>query len=352
MAYLSGINTKAALKLNPAATAWGTAGAVGAGDLCAATYTPNNSVQELMSSPIGSGRQMATDAEAGQIDYGFTLAGEATYQSGLDRVLAQFFGTSGAPTEVTGGQGDYRHRMTLNSTWNANRCTYAIQSSSAAVHEYPSAVFNSLTISSTSPKTFLNFSASALADTVLFSGTTNNWAAIDACTITDSEYIKVAASDNFWINAQGGGALSSGDILGITDYQIVLNKPQSTPKEIDGTSAVSAPVVDGMIDGTLTVTVRGSTDNTYMTAWSAGTEYKCLFKVIGTTISAGTPKSLTVYCPRMKLIEMPGYSVTDPGTNPLTLVFKLMAASANPTGMNSTLPYIELVNTKSGAYIS
>jgi hypothetical protein len=352
MAYLSGINSKAALRLNAAAVAWGTAGSVSTGDTCAATYTPNNTVQELMSSPIGSARQMATDAEAGTVDYGLTLAGEATFQSGLDRILAQFFGTSGAPTEVTAAQGDYRHRMTLNSTWNANRCTYVAQVSDATVHEYASVVFSSLTLTSASPKTFLNFSATGVANNVLFSGTTNSFANVTSTTIADSEYIKVAASDNFWINAQGGGALAGGDLLAITDYQIVINKPQSTPKEIKGSAGVNAPVVDNMIDATVTVTVRGNTDNTYHTAWSVGTEYKSLFRTVGTVIASGTNKSLTVYAPRMKLIEMPGYSITDPGTNPLTLVFKVMAASANPTGMDSTLPYVELVNARSGAYIS
>lgn len=351
MSYLSGINTRAALRLNAAATAWGTAGAVSTGDLCPATYSPSNSVQALMSSPIGTGRQMATDAEAGTVDYGFTLAGEANFQSGLDRALAQFFGTSGAPTEVTASQGDYRHRMTMNSTWNANRCTYAVQSASASVHEYPSAVFNSITLSSASPKTFLNWSATAIANNVLFSGTTNSFANITAATIADEEKIKVTAADNFWINSDSG-ALDSGDILAITDYQIVLNKPQSTAKEIRGLIGTGAPVVDNMIDGTLTVTVRGNADNTYHTAWEVGTEYKALFRTIGTVIGAGTNKSITVFTPRLKLIEMPGYSVSDPGTNPLTLVFKLMVRSANPTGMDSTLPYVELVNARTTAYIS
>jgi hypothetical protein len=351
MAYETGANTFAALKLNAAAVAWGTAGAVGTGDRCAAKFTHTTSGQRLDSSPIGTGNQMAVDSQLGAVQYALSLSGEATYQSGLDRIMAQFFGTSGAPTEVTATQGDYRHRMTMNSTWNTNYCTYAIESASATVMEFPSVAFNNLNIAVSQPKSFVTFTADGIANDLILTGTENSNAEIAAATIADTEKMIVGAEDSFWINSDAG-ALDSGDLVAITDYTINLSKPQASPNEIKGATGNSAPVGEDLVVGTVTVTIRGNTDNAWHTAWKAGTEYKSSFKVEGTQIGAGTNKSLTIFAPRMKLITVPDYNVTENGVNPLTLTFELLAASASPTGMNSALPYVDLVNGRSTAYIS
>lgn len=352
MAAKSGANSSAGLMVNPAATAWGTAGSLSTGHSCQAAYSANQSVSELTSSPIGTGNQMDVDSEAGAVEYGFSLAGEATYQSGLDIAMAQFFGTSGSPSEQNGGEGDYLHTMTFNSTWNTNYCTYGIETSSTTTHEYQSAACTSLSVSSSSVKSYLSWNASFIADDVILTSPTNNNAALQACTIADTEKIVVSSTDEFWINAQSGGALSSGDRLAITDYSLQLDKPQETAKEVKGASGNGEPVATGLLSGTLTVTLRANADNTYYTAWDAGTEYKCLFQSIGTQIASGDNKSVTFYTPRMKLINAPDFSNSDVGINPVTLTFKILAAESNPTGMSSTLPYVGLLNERSSAYLS
>jgi hypothetical protein len=47
----------------------------------------------------------------------------------------------------------------------------------------------------------------------------------------------------------------------------------------------------------------------------------------------------------MVLIQKPEISLANDGANPVTLTFKLIKAATNPTGMSSTYPYIEVVNT-------
>ena len=353
MVAKSGANSSAGLMVNASSVAWGaTAGSLGTGHSCQAAYTPSQSVSELTSSPIGTGNQMDVDSQAGAVEYGFSLAGESTFQSGLDIVMAQFFGTVAAPAEQNASEGDYMHRMTFNSTWNTNYCTYGIETSSTTTHEYATAACTSLSLSSSSVKSYLSWSASFVANDITLASPTNNNAALQACTIADDEKIVVSSTDEFWINAQAGGALSSGDRLAITDYSIQLEKPQETAKEVKGADGNGEPVATGLLGATLTITLRANADNTYYTAWDAGTEYKCLFQSIGTTIASGDDKSLTVYTPRMKLINAPDFSNSDVGINPVTLTFKILAASANPTGMNSTLPYAEIVNERSAAYLS
>lgn len=352
MAEKSGANSSAGLTVNSAATAWGTAGSLSTGDSCQAAYTPSQSVSELTSSPIGTGNQMDVDSQAGAVEYGFSLSGEATYQSGLDRVMAPFFGTSGTPSEQNVGEGDYLHTMTFNSTWNSNYNTYGIESSTTTTHEYASAACTSLSLSSSSVKSYLTWNASFVADDIILTSPTNNNAALQATTIADDEKIVVSSTDEFWLNAQAGGALSSSDRVAITDYTLTLNKPQETAKEVKGAAGNGEPVQTGLLEGTLSITLRKSEDNTYYTAWDAGTEYKCLFQSIGTQIASGDNKSITLYVPRMKLINAPDFNNADVGINPLQLTFKILAASSNPTGMSSTLPYAGLLNERSTAYLS
>jgi len=80
--------------------------------------------------------------------------------------------------------------------------------------------------------------------------------------------------------------------------------------------------------------------------------YKGLFKVEGEQIGAGDNYTAAFYFPKLKVVESPQYELSDPGINPLTVVFKGLAADANPTGMDSVYPYAEFINERSTAIIS
>jgi hypothetical protein len=74
--------------------------------------------------------------------------------------------------------------------------------------------------------------------------------------------------------------------------------------------------------------------------------------ITGTQIGSGVSKSFAVYLPKMILVTEPQYALTDPGTNTLALNFRLLKASSNPTGMNSTYPYFEIVNALSTSFLA
>jgi hypothetical protein len=54
----------------------------------------------------------------------------------------------------------------------------------------------------------------------------------------------------------------------------------------------------------------------------------------------------------MKLVQPPVTGLSSPGFNEVSMSFILMEADSNPTGMNSTMPYLEIINERSSAYIS
>lgn len=343
MTSIAGAQISAAVKV---ATTYGTAVSVGAGNKIAAEITPNFNVEELQARMIGTGRLMTDFATIGNFKPTIGLSMDAGYRNNMDVLLAQLFGTSGAPSEQTAGQADYLHTITFNSTLNAKYVTFAHETASATVYEYPSAAVRSFTISLDDAPGILNFDAELLANNVVLTSPTNNNAAIQAATFTETnvERIQYSFDDTFRLNASTGGALSGSDQLNITSYSLTLTRPQEIIGEIKGSVGNGQPRSEGLFEGTLTLGLKELTDHTFQTYWSAGTGLKCALNIQGTQIGSGVNKAITINIPKMQLVTEPQYPITSEGVNPVTLTFKLLYTSSAPTGMSSTYPYITIVN--------
>lgn len=329
------------------ASTWGTPTAAGAGDRLAAEISPNFNVSELVARGIGSGLLMASDVTRGNFIPTFDLVGDFGYRNGWDRIFACLFGTSAVPTEVTVGQSDYKHTLTLNSTLNPKFLMLAYETSSTTTLEAPTCAVQSIGLRTTSVPGYLEASASLLAGTVNLSSVTNTNATLQATTFTEGDPVLAAVNqdDYLWIDDQSTGALASGDAYSITSFDFSLSRPQEIRPEMKGSAGNGAPVSTGRVEGEFTITVKELADHTYYTVWSAETAKKVLVSVEGAQIGSGTNKGIKLYIPRVKMVNEPGYSPTDEGTNPLTLGWKLLGASAAPTGMTSRYPYLEITNT-------
>jgi hypothetical protein len=343
MASLSGAQTAAAIKI---ASTWGTAVSVGAGNKIAGEFTANFGVEELNARTIGSGAYWLSNATRGRVVPTISFTGDLGYRNNCDVILAQMFGTAAAPSEVTGAQGDYKHTITLNTTLNAKYLTVVYESSSATVHEFPTCATRSVGFKSQSVPGYIDFTAEMLANNVVLSGPTNNNAAVIAATFTEgtAELTACDYPDTYRQNTQSGGAVGGGDQYNITGFDLQIQRPQETIGEIKGASGLSAPTATSYLDGTFTVTVKELADHAMYTIWSAETAQKAVLNIQGTQIGTGTNKTWAIYLPRMLLVTEPQYALTTEGTNPLTLNFRLLKASANPTGMSSTYPYFEVTN--------
>lgn len=351
-ASISGAQTKAGVKI---ATTWGTAVACGATNSFAGEISPSFNVSEITSRQIGSGAYMLSTATRGSVIPTISLTADLGYRNNCDVLLAQFMGTSAAPTEVTVGQSDYKHVITFNNTLNAKYVTLAFESTSATVMEFPTCAVQSIGIATTGVPGYLDFTAELLANTVELSSSVNTNATLANCTFSEGvpELVAVDLVDKFRTNAQTGSAVAGGDQYNVTGFNLALNRPQEIIPEIKGSAGNSAPLSTDLFDGTLSLDVKELADHAYYTIWSAETARKALIEIEGTQIGTGSNKKFSIYIPRMLLVTEPQYALTEQGTNALSMEFRLLKAATAPTGMTgSTYPYFEIVNTLSTSLLA
>jgi len=184
-------------------------------------------------------------------------------------------------------------------------------------------------------------------------GTTNTYAVVDTVTLEDTKRVVAKPTDRFRINAQAGDALDNDDTLAVTSINIEYDRSLEHVYEMSGaaTSVNGVPRSAGSppFMSSITVTFRNANDTSYayFAAQAAGTEYKADWVVTGDQIgSTGIYYSITRSFPRLKIIQFPQHPLANSGDNPLTVVFKVLAAASNPTGMISTMPYSIWQNTR------
>lgn len=344
MASISGAQTAMAVQV---ATTWGTAVASGAGDRFAGEAQINFNSNILSSRTIGSGQFMRANFTRGAFIPTVSLTADLGYRNNCDTLIAAFMGTSGAPTLVTVGQGDYKHTITFNTTLNARYISFGYTDTDSTSIEVPTAAVRTIGVKTTSVPGYLDFTAELLGNNVVFPGSTNTYAAINATTFTEGTPELVACDfvDAFRTNAQSAGTLVGGSLYSITGFDFSMTRNQDIIPEIKGSAGLSAPVSSGVAEGTLNLTVKELATQAYYTVWSAETAQKALIDIQGTQIGSGTNKTFIIQFPRILLTQEPQYQVNTDGTNTLGLNFQLAVASANPTGMTSTYPYFEITNT-------
>jgi hypothetical protein len=353
MARIKGSESYAVMVMGDTGGVYGTAEAAGAGDRIACKTAPAITSQLLSKNPVGTGQVMAPQSIVGRKTPVVTLSGDVGYRNGFDKVLAQFFGTSSAPAEQTPTKGDYMHRLTLNTTGNYVKNTFAYLLASGDTLEFPSAMTRSIGINIPEVHAIAQYTAEILGNKAELSSAVNTAAVVTAATISDSEVAVAIEDSDFWINVSSAGALSGSDQVNITSYNLTLTRPQDFIGNIKGTPGNAVPVETDVVSGTLTITFQELTDKAYYTAWEAETVYKSKLKLEGSIISAGSVnRAVSIYLPLMKLENAPEYQTTEAGYNTVTLNFTLFAASAAPTGMSSVYPYVELINTRTTTYVA
>jgi hypothetical protein len=352
MSRITGSQTRAIYRNGLIATAYNTAVAGAAGDRIRATITPSISAKELARNPIGAGLLMNDNIFVGRVTPTVKLDMDMGYRNGADQIAAQFFSTTAAPVEQTASQADFLHRMTLNTNANAIYGTFAYEMTAATVGEFPSCAVTSITTSFSEASEIVQFSAELLASEFRTNSIVNTNATIGSATTLDTDCVIVNYEDRFWINASSGAALSGVNGLNIISYNRTLTRPQRFSGLIKGTVGNPVPLVDEVATGTLSVTLEALPDLTYFSGWSTETFYKCRMNIEGSQIGTGTNKAWNEFTPYMKMVQAPTYNVTDAGFNTVTLNFIIMQGATNPTGMNSTLPYLEVVNGRATNYIA
>ncbi len=348
MAIISGMKTNSIVQIS---STWGTAVAAGTGDKFVGEFTHSTNDSELIARSVGSGVNMASGATRGSTKPSISLVGDAHYQGAFGPLLAQFMGTDTVSSEITASQADYRHTITHNNS-RTKLFTAAYESSDTTVHEFPSCSATSFIIRTPAVPGYLEFQCDAVANKLELSTAVNTNAVCAAATLTSTEIAAVAFDDDFWIDTQASTTLASGDQFDILSYELAMQKPLDLANEIKGSTGNGSPIETGEFTATLSVTVKGLTSHAFYDYYAAETKLKSRFTIEGSQIGSGALKSLNCYLPQMQIISAPSYAVVSAGVNPVTYVFKITKADSNPTGMSSTYPYFELVNSLSTGYLA
>jgi hypothetical protein len=346
--------TGAASKIGVAITAtYNTAQAMGAGDKWEVdSMTMDENAETLRLNPIGSGQELQTEAERGAISPTVTVPFVEQYEGPSLELEALLFGaTSAAPMLM--GAGAYSHSVLYNATRPSFWASVARQITSDKAQEMPSGLPTRLSVRCENPPNYVMCDTEIIGDQIR-EGSVNTFAVVDTVTLEDAKRVVVKPTDKFRINGQAGDALDDDDELDITSIDIAYERPLEHVREIRNASSTvnGQPRSSGNppFSATMTVTFRNCSDAAYayFAAQVAGTEYKADLHVVGDQIgSTGIYYSIIRSFPRLKILSFPQHPLSQPGDNPLTVVFEALTASANPTGMISTLPYSIWQNTRS-----
>lgn len=232
--------------------------------------------------------------------------------------------------------------------------THAYQFTGGSIMEAASCAVTKLVASYENPPNYGRISLELLANDIIQEGTTNSYSAMQSLTVADSERVVGYPDDEFLINFQSAGALSSPtNRLAIKSFVATYEKPQEHTREFKGSLGNSEPVPNGdpPFMCTLAITLSGLDASTYFQRARENAEFKAQFSLTGSLIAGGVYKKIVRQFPRLKLVKDPVYSVSSAGINEVTLEFKALVASSVPSGMLSTYPATLITNTRSAGYL-
>jgi hypothetical protein len=347
---ITGADTVAALKVG---TTFGTAATFAAGDRYEfENLDAGRNPEELAASPKGSGQIMANESQQGAISPTITIEKLEHFNDAGTAAEAVFFGNEGV-TNVHTGQA-WTHSIICSDTFNNSYLTHAYQFTGGSIMESASCTPIRLTATYENPPNYGRISLELLANDIIQESTTNTYSAMQSLTIADSERIVGYPDDEFLINIQSSGALTSPTHrLSVKSLVATYEKPQEHTREFKGSlgNGEPVPVGDPPFMATLAVTLSGLDASTYFQRAREGTEYKASFTLTGSLIAGGVYKRLVRQWPRLKLVQDPTYSVSSAGINEVTLNFKCLVAASVPTGMLSVYPATLVTNTRSNGYL-
>lgn len=325
------------------ASTWHTPVACGAGDglLITGDGIKVTTPVELDDS---AGQEWIHQADPGVKEIKGSLDMYARYR-GLETPMALILGTAGAPAQQ-GTTTAYKHTLQLDSSIFGNFATLAQQKLSNKVWEFPSVKLHGFKLSAQMNKP-VKLSLEAIADTLDRASATNTTVTMASVTNPDTANRILMNKDTVVrINDQSDGALDSGDALYPTSIEINFNRPMDS-EPVAGQDGVDEPMDNGFPVATVTMKFpRYNTANdAFFDDWNSFTSKKMDITFVGKLIEGAYYYQWRFLFPHVK-VDQPEATVSGPGKIPFSLSFKVMAASAAPTGMAFTEPMrLEIIST-------
>ncbi len=275
------------------------------------------------------------------------------YDNGrLNTLLASVFGTAGTPTKVSTTTA-YKHIFQWADDIAGLFVTW-VEERAGKIYEVPSAKVYKVEFGFEEGE--LKVTLGLRGDTCKDDSTTNTATQIDAITIpasmlgTEITFKQAEVK----INAESGGDVSSETALVLEDFSMVFERPVEGGQHVAGSDTIIEPQLED-VDGHEAVSVKLvfprmiSSNAAFFSTYKAGTTQKALIKFTGALIEETYYYTLAFYYPRLK-IKFPNYDAEAIVKAGLELGAE--EAASNPTGMDHTRPYIEIINTETTDYLA
>lgn len=255
------------------------------------------------------------------------------HYQGDELLQALLFGTSGSPVQV-GSTVYYTHRYTSKSSLQGLFATL-FEDRQTSTWEVDSAKVAGMTINGGvggRVEVEYRFIGADLdtAGNIAFGSCTQNANSVNNHVLASHLAFKINDS-----SGGDGSDVASETALAISDFSIQFDNAL-TPVRTTGTEILE-PTRDGFLQVTGSITIPTYENNTRIADVLDKSLQKCSF-----VFTSGS-YSYSVFIPAFRWTgDLP--DVSGPGRVPLVLNFEYEEATANPTGMNSTLPYVEIVS--------
>lgn len=333
---------------------WGTAVAVGAGDELFVSSDGDPALKQEFKPFGGLNQVLPADGELGPseaIDFSPAFEGEGCglqYELGaMGSLIVALFGTSTSVAQQ-GSTTAYKHVI----DWADEVTDFFtfVTERPGDILEIPSCVPMKLTLKPGNG--LLQGSIGLRGNHLNNTSTTNTATEVDAITKAASGNIIRFQDGVFWMNAQSGDALDSGDAVVVSDFEINLERAMDAQQVLGGTY-IARPRESAFV-GTLKIRLPHDTGAgaTWFANYLAKTAQKASLTFTSSTL-AGTayPYIFSISFPRLMPKVAPGVKLEDIINTELE--FLILEAAAAPTGMTGHVrPYLEVTTKKTTAYIS
>lgn len=264
---------------------------------------------------------------------------------GLALLIAQFMGTAGAPSDLTGA---YKHTFQFADYIFGLFSTFAYEKR-AKIYEVPSCKPYGLNFSFTDGmlKGAINLRGDDLKD----DSAVNTLTQMDAVTYDDAENVVAFTHGTVKMNDESGAAVSAETALEVSDFTVEFARSLNAPNVV-GQSPIIEPNENGRPSAKITLNFprQSAINAAYFAEARADTAKKVEIKFTGALITGANYYDFAMQFPNLVLSPMPEY----PWDEVIPANIQLLAeeSSAAPTGMTYTRPYMELINLQATDYLA
>lgn len=341
---LSGREMVIALKK---AQTWGTAVACGQGDgVLFTSFALKQTIDNLKDKAFGIKKIISSDP--GKVAVAGSPVADLRYE-GLDTLIALCMGTAGAPT-IQGAGPAYSYVYNLADNITGLFATIAALKKSDVVFEYPSCKIHGMKIAGKMNEA-LTITIDIMGDREVLDSVTNTPTTMANVTYPDEGHriiMNMNQSCYVRINDASAGALSSGDEIAISDFELswawAMEQIFSTKS-----SGGAEPLDNEFPTCTLTLDLPQYNDENaqFFLDWDASTPKKIEIYFKGPLIADTYYYQMTMDFPNA-LITDADATPTNPGRIPAKLTFDCRGCATAPTGMSGiTNPFqISGTNTR------